>query len=43
VRGELLTRLGRTDEAKTELARAVSLCGNARERVVLEHKLREIG
>lgn len=39
VRGELLRRLGRTDDARAELARAVSLCGNARERAVLEGKL----
>ena len=43
VRGELLVRLGRTDEARSELARAVSLCGNARERGVLERKLRDLG
>jgi RNA polymerase sigma factor (sigma-70 family) len=42
VRGELLTRLGRTEEATAELERAVLLCGNARERAVLERKLREI-
>ncbi len=42
VRGELLTRLGRTEEARSELARAARLCGNARERAVLERKLREI-
>jgi predicted RNA polymerase sigma factor len=42
VRGELLTRLGRTDEARSELARAIGLCGNARERAVLERKLRDI-
>jgi predicted RNA polymerase sigma factor len=42
VRGELLTRLGRTEEARSELARAAGLCGNARERAVLERKLREI-
>ena len=42
VRGELLTRLGRTEEASAELERAVRLCGNARERAVLERKLREI-
>ena len=42
VRGELLTRLGRTEEARSELARAVRLCANARERAVLERKLREI-
>ncbi len=39
VRGELLTRLGRTDEARRELELAVRLCGNARERGVLEGKL----
>ncbi|BDT93926.1 MULTISPECIES: RNA polymerase sigma factor [Nocardia] len=39
VRGELLVRLGRTQEARTELERALGLCGNQRERVVLERKL----
>ncbi|SDD61310.1 hypothetical protein SAMN05444580_105264 [Rhodococcus tukisamuensis] len=39
VRGELLTRVGRTDEARTELERSVRLCGNERERVVLVSKL----
>lgn len=39
VRGELLTRLGRTDEARAELELAVRLCGNERERAVLERKL----
>ncbi len=39
VRGELLIRLGRTDEARSELERAMHLCGNARERAVLERKL----
>lgn len=43
VRGELLIRLGRTDEARTELARAIELCANARERAVLERKLRDVG
>ena len=43
VRGELLTRLGQTVEAKSELARAVRLCGNLRERAVLERKLRDLG
>jgi len=38
VRGELLARLGRTDEAREELGRAVDLCGNARERDLLERK-----
>ena len=43
VRGELLTRLGRTEEARAELGRAAELCGNAQERLVLERKLRAIG
>ncbi|WP_433756395.1 RNA polymerase sigma factor [Nocardia sp. CA-135398] len=43
VRGELLTRLGRTDEARTELERAAELCGNERERTVLRRKLAELG
>lgn len=43
VRGELLTRLGRTDEARAELTHALHLCGNTRERTVLERKLTEIG
>jgi RNA polymerase sigma factor (sigma-70 family) len=43
VRGELLTRLGRTGEARTELQRAVELCGNERERTVLQRKLAGLG
>lgn len=43
VRGELLTRLGRTGEARAELERAVRLCGNDRERAVLERKLATLG
>ncbi len=39
VRGELLIRLGRPDEARTELERAVDLCGNERERALLERKI----
>ncbi|MES9607059.1 DUF6596 domain-containing protein [Actinomadura sp. NPDC000929] len=39
VRGELLTRLGRPDEARTELERAVELAANDRERALLRHKL----
>jgi len=35
VRADLLTRLGRTDEAKVELVRAASLTRNARERELL--------
>ncbi|GAA1525986.1 sigma-70 family RNA polymerase sigma factor [Dactylosporangium maewongense] len=38
VRGELLRRLGRTREARTELERAARLCTNARERAVLLRK-----
>ncbi|NED97724.1 RNA polymerase subunit sigma-24 [Phytoactinopolyspora alkaliphila] len=43
VRGELLIRLGRTDEARTELERATQLCGNERERTVLRRKLTGLG
>lgn len=39
VRGELLARLGRRDDARTELLAAVSLCGNAAERAALERKV----
>jgi predicted RNA polymerase sigma factor len=39
VRGELLTRLGRTDEARSELEAAVRLCPSERERGVLQGKL----
>ncbi len=42
VRGELLTRLGRTEEARAELTLAVERCANARERAVLERKLRAL-
>ncbi|MET0238079.1 MAG: sigma-70 family RNA polymerase sigma factor [Kibdelosporangium sp.] len=42
VRGELLTRLGRAEEARTELGRAIELCGNERERTVLERKLADL-
>jgi predicted RNA polymerase sigma factor len=42
VRGELLTRLGRYDEARAELERAVALCGNERERAVLQGKITAI-
>ena len=38
VRGELLAQLGRTAEARAELGLAARLCGNARERGVLERK-----
>ncbi|NUT50499.1 MAG: RNA polymerase subunit sigma-24 [Saccharothrix sp.] len=39
VRGELLIRLGRAEEARAELERAVGLCGNERERAVLVGKV----
>lgn len=42
VRGELLIRLGRTDEARVELEAAIRLCGNEREQTVLERKLTEL-
>ncbi len=35
VRGDLLTKLGRFEEARTELERAASLTRNARERTLL--------
>jgi RNA polymerase sigma factor (sigma-70 family) len=43
VRGELLRRLGRADEARRELERAVGLCGNERERGLLRRKLAALG
>ncbi|MFI6503858.1 RNA polymerase sigma factor [Nonomuraea typhae] len=42
VRGELLARLGRTDEARAELELAARLCGNVRERRVLLRKAGEL-
>jgi RNA polymerase sigma factor (sigma-70 family) len=43
VRGELLTRLGRTVEARRELKRAARLCRNDRERDVLLRKAAALG
>jgi RNA polymerase sigma factor (sigma-70 family) len=43
VRGELLSRLGRASEARAELAAALQLCGNERERGVLRRKLADLG
>ncbi|HZU92514.1 MAG TPA: RNA polymerase subunit sigma-24, partial [Microbacterium sp.] len=37
-RGELLLRLGRTEEARSEFATAAALAGNDRERMLLEAK-----
>lgn len=39
VRGELLTRLGRPVEARTEFEEALRLCGNEAEQQVLRAKL----
>ena len=39
VRGELLSRLGRLDDARHEIELAVRLCGNERERSLLQRKL----
>ncbi|HET7138612.1 MAG TPA: DUF6596 domain-containing protein [Arthrobacter sp.] len=43
VRGELLTRLGRPDDARAALLEATALCGNAAERAVLQRKVDELG
>jgi RNA polymerase sigma factor (sigma-70 family) len=43
VRGELLSRVGRTDEARADLARAVELCDNAPERAHLADRLAALG
>jgi predicted RNA polymerase sigma factor len=43
VRGELLTRLGRKDEARSALLQAIELCGNAAERTALERKVGALG
>ncbi|MFF1907726.1 RNA polymerase sigma factor [Kitasatospora sp. NPDC058218] len=43
VRGELLSRLGRTAEARAELELAARLCRNARERSVLLRKAAALG
>jgi predicted RNA polymerase sigma factor len=43
VRGELLSRLGRIDEARREIELAVRLCGNERERGLLQRKLAALG
>ena len=39
IRGELLARVGRTDEARVELARAVDLCDHVPERTHLQARL----
>ncbi|TYL55405.1 RNA polymerase sigma factor [Nocardioides sp. BGMRC 2183] len=43
VRGELLTRLGRAEQARSELAVAIERCPNAAERVALQRKYDALG
>ncbi|MEU1079179.1 sigma-70 family RNA polymerase sigma factor [Streptomyces sp. NPDC005908] len=43
VRGDLLARLGRTDEARADLLRAARLAGNARERELLLRRAEDLG
>jgi RNA polymerase sigma factor (sigma-70 family) len=43
VRGELLTRLGRTADARAQLQLAIRLCGNEREQAALRRKLADLG
>jgi len=43
VRGDLLSRLGRHEEARTEFARAARLAGNERERTLLTRRARDLG
>jgi predicted RNA polymerase sigma factor len=42
IRGELLIRLGRGEEARAALLEALALCGNAAERTALQSKLDEL-
>ncbi|HSV35003.1 MAG TPA: RNA polymerase sigma factor [Ramlibacter sp.] len=43
VRGDLLAKLSRNEEARAEFERAARLAGNARERELLERRARDIG
>jgi len=43
IRGELLSRLGRRDEARVAVREAIGLCTNAVERSTLERTLAELG
>jgi RNA polymerase sigma factor (sigma-70 family) len=43
VRGDLLARLGRADEARSELVRAAALAGNAPERALLMRRAAAVG
>jgi len=42
VRGDLLAKLGRVDEARAELERAATLTGNAREQALLRDRARKL-
>ncbi|MVU78577.1 RNA polymerase subunit sigma-24 [Nocardia sp. ET3-3] len=42
VRGELLARIGRADDARTEFELAIDLCGNDQERALLKGKLADL-
>lgn len=42
VRGELLARLGRREEARAALQDAIRMCGNGAERAALEAKIRRL-
>jgi predicted RNA polymerase sigma factor len=42
IRGEMLTRLGRRDDARSALLQAIELCGNAVERAALERKVDDL-
>jgi predicted RNA polymerase sigma factor len=42
VRGDLLARLGRHDEARAEFERAASMTGNEREREVMQRRARQM-
>jgi predicted RNA polymerase sigma factor len=42
VRGDLLAKLGRNDEARVEFERAASLATNARERELLLERIRKL-
>lgn len=41
IRGEMLIRLGRRNEARSALQQAIELCGNTAERTALERKLND--
>jgi RNA polymerase sigma factor (sigma-70 family) len=43
VRGELLIRLGRVDDARRDIELAIELCANERERRLLQRKLATLG